>query len=301
MSTPHFDPARIDALVALLSPDRLTRIVDVGANPINDNPYLDLLQHGYCDVVGFEPGEAAFSKLTSTDRETYLPFAIGDGSKGALHVCQGGDFSSLLKPDQKTIDFLGRFNRPMRVQEVVEVQTHRLDDLDDVKEFDLLKIDVQGAEVAVYEGAKQHLTQAVAVISEVAAIPLYEDQPLLDAQMATLRKSGFDLHKFLFFKQVDLPSQSSVRLKKRMHSNQLLDGDAVFIKSLRTPKAVSDEKLKHLAILADSVFYSFDVAVRCIDLLVSRGAIEAEAAADYLSRLPFQRPLPTPATSEAIG
>lgn len=281
-----FDPARLDRLVSLLAPERRTRVVEVGANPINDNPYANLLASGHCDVWGFEPEPRAFAKLTQTDRETYLPYAIGQGGPAVLHITKAASLTSLLRPDVGTAHFFQRFASPGTVIEEQSVETHRLDDLDEVPGFDLMKIDVQGGELQVFEGAAQKLSGALAVISEVAFMPLYEDQPLLDAQMQALRVHGFDLHKFFFIKGFSLRGGRASRLEKRGHRNQLLDGDAVFLRGLRQPETLSDEDLKHMAILCDSVLESFDVAVRCLDLLLDRDAINEDAVDAYIDILP---------------
>ncbi len=285
---PGFDAARAGALIALLAPARRTRVVEVGANPINDNPYAGLLAMGACDVWGFEPEEKAFARLTPGPHETYLPDAVGDGSAGTLHVCRTVSLSSLLPPDRRTTAFLARLNGPSTVERTVPVQTRRLDDMAEVPPFDLLKIDVQGGEMQVFAGAAEKLKTALAVITEVAFIPLYEGQPLLDAQMAALREAGMDFHKFMFLKGFSLRGGLNTLLDKSAHDNQLLDGDAVFLRSLRSPDAIGTEALKHMAILAETVFSSHDVALRCLDLLIARGAVDAAAAQDYAADLPGQ-------------
>jgi FkbM family methyltransferase len=281
-----FDADRLDALVALLAPERRTRVVEVGANPINENPYAGLLASGHCEVWGFEPEPRAFARLKQTDQETYLPFAIGKGGPATLYVTRAASLTSLLKPSAETAAYFQRFSNPGTVEEELAMETHRLDDLDDLPGFDLMKIDVQGGETQVFEGAVEKLSQAVAVISEVAFMPLYEDQPLLDAQMQSLRACGLDLHKFMFLKGFSLRGGMATRLEKTAHDNQLLDGDAIFLRALRRPDEVSDEQLKHLAILCDAVIESFDVTVRCLDLLLARGVIERAAAEAYIDRLP---------------
>ncbi|WP_102107157.1 FkbM family methyltransferase [Oceaniglobus roseus] len=283
-----FDRERAEALIALLAPARRTRVVEVGANPINDNPYGDLMEMGACEVWGFEPEERAFARLTQGEGRTYLPVAVGDGSEAVFNVCRSISLSSLLKPDPATAAFFQRLASPTRVEKEVPVKTVRLDDLDEIPGFDLLKIDVQGAELQVYSGAAGKLAGCAAVITEVGFVPLYVDQPLLDAQMGFLRPLGFDLHKFLFLKAFSLRGGMNTQLNKKGHANQLLDGDAVFLRSLRAPDRIGDEGLKHLAILADTVIESFDVAVRCLDLLVARGAVEQAAARAYVDRLPDQ-------------
>ena len=284
----HFDKGRLDALVALLAPERRTRVVEVGANPINDNPYANLRDSGHCEVWGFEPDPRAFAKLKPSDTETYLPYAIGKGGPATLHVTKVASLTSLLRPSAETTRFFQRLASPTTVVEEVELETYRLDDLDAVPPFDLLKIDVQGGELQVFEGAAAKLSSCLAVITEVAFVPLYEDQPLIDDQMRVLRGHGFDLHRFTFLKGLSLRGGLATALHKNGHNNQLLDGDAIFLRSLRKPDLIGTEALKHMAILADAVIESFDVAARCLDLLIARGVIDDAPAAAYVARLPRQ-------------
>ena len=53
------------SLLDVLKPQRITEIVDIGANPIDgDPPYKPMLMAGeICRVTGFEPQETALKKL----------------------------------------------------------------------------------------------------------------------------------------------------------------------------------------------------------------------------------------------
>ncbi len=65
--------ALTDPLFQLLRPERLTAIVDIGANPIDgDPPYKSMLQVRLCRVVGFEPQPEALAALNArkSDHET---------------------------------------------------------------------------------------------------------------------------------------------------------------------------------------------------------------------------------------
>ncbi|SEM83944.1 FkbM family methyltransferase [Palleronia pelagia] len=284
----HFDADRVGDLIAVLSPARPTRVVEVGANPINDNPYANLRDMGGCHVWGFEPDRTAFARLESRENETYLPHAVGDGARRTLKVCRMPSLTSLLEPAASTHRYLQRMSKPATVEQRVDVDTVRLDDLAEPDAFDLLKIDVQGGELLVFEGAANRLRETSVVITEVGFLPIYEDQPLLDAQMAALRAAGLMLHKFLHLKALSLRGGMNTGLHKRRHGNQLIDGDAAFVRDIMEPDAVPDEQLKHLAILSDAVLESFDLAVRCLDLLVARGSIDGNAAQSYVDRLPDQ-------------
>lgn len=276
---------RLRVLHDLVQPARRTEIVDVGANPTTAPDYQPMLGAGVARVTGFEPQQSAFEQLRDrqTDTTRYLPYAIGDGGMHQLNVCRASGFTSLLEPESSTIAFLGQFQKDVDILETVPVETQKLDEVSEITDIDLLKIDIQGGELMVFEHAAQRLKSAVAVMTEVAFIPLYKDQPLMDAQMIELRKHGFLLHKFMFNKTVTLRSSIESPLKGRHNRNQLIDGDAVFIRDLRTPDAYSDEDLKHLALLADGCFTSFDLTVRCLSLLAQRGVIETGDMKHYLA------------------
>ena len=68
------------------------------------------------------------------------------------------------------------------------VARHRLDPAST-----LLKIDVQGYEKSVLDGAAQTLEQFAGVRTEMSLVPLYEGQALLPEILAYLDKHGFDL------------------------------------------------------------------------------------------------------------
>ncbi|WP_435230984.1 FkbM family methyltransferase [Pseudopelagicola sp. nBUS_20] len=287
----------LKGMANLLEPKKLTRIVEVGANPINVNPYSIIRNVGLCHVWGFEPGEKAFAKLKDLaprENVTFLPYAIGDGSQQIFHVTRSSALSSLLEPNEKTFDFLGRVHVPGTVDDRVPVETKRLDDIAELDGFDLLKVDVQGGEMMVFDGAARALESALMVITEVAFVPIYRDQPLLDEQMQRLRGHGFDLHKFMHLKSMNLRGGLGVRQDRvTNHRNQLIDGDAVFMRSLRDPEGMSDEQLKHLALLSLGVVDSYDVAVRCLELLVDRGKISGQASRAFVKKLAALTNAPT--------
>ena len=291
------NPDRLRLLLDGLAPARPTRIVDVAANPVIPPPYRALLAAGACEVWGFEPQPEALAALQAAKgpNETYLPHAVGAGGPAVLRMTRVGGFASLLEPAQGTFRALGHFTRGGRVDREVQVETVRLDDVAEVPAFDLLKIDVQGGEVAVFSGAARHLSTAVAVMTEVAAVPLYVDQPLLDAQMAVLRGHGFHLHRFAFFKTLKFRDAATARLPDRQFRSQLCDGDAIFVRGLLDREGMETEALKHLAVLADAVFGSHDLAAVAVAELARRGAVAADLADRYVDHLvppvPSDRPM----------
>jgi hypothetical protein len=153
-------------------------------------------------------------------------------------------------------------------------------------ECDLLKIDIQGGETMVFKNGPKFLDKLAAVITEVAFIPLYEKQPLLDAQMVALRPHGLQLHKFGALKQIHLRGKLQSRLAStKAYRNQLIDGDAVFIQQVTQDCGLDVEKIKHLAIVAEAVFSSQDVVLRCLDVMVARDLVSEAAAMSYFELL----------------
>lgn len=290
---PVIEPAhRFKTLYNILQPDRLTRIVDIGANPINPAPYDAALQEGLIQVYGFEPQAVAFEKLSQTPQKnrTVFPYAVGDGTQRSLQICKGSGFTSLLEPNPAFPAYTGHWAPRMEVTERLLVDTKRLDDIPDLGEVDLVKIDIQGGETLVFEHGQKTLANAIAVMTEIAAIPLYKNQPLLDDQMRVLRSAGFDLHTFAFFKRMMLAGRYTGSLLPRRHANQLIDGDAIFVRGLLALRDMPSERLKHLAILADTVFASFDLVLKVLEELETRSIVSGAAIVKYVEQLPDQKP-----------
>ena len=276
-------------LLNRLGAERLTRVMDVGANPLTPPPYADLLANKGCEVWGFEPQEQAYQELQETkgELERYFPYAVGDGSEITLNIYQNSGLTSSFKPYEGAFTFLGRSRRNIRLKQEVTFPTTRLDDMDEIEDFDCLKIDIQGGEVAVFNGAVEKLKAATVVIPELRFYPIYEGEPMLGGVDESLRSMGFQLHKMMFEKVKVVPSSQIDRLRRTAVRNQLLDGDGVYIRDLgQVDRDYSDEQLKHLALLAHSVFESYDIVLFCLDKLVAREAIPDDLPAAYVDALP---------------
>ena len=116
------------ALFNLLRPERLTGIVDIGANPIDgDPPYKPMLDAGLCQVTGFEPQADALKQLRARagPNERYLPDAVGDGRAHTLNFCRAPGMTSLLEPDPATLALFQALEPLAQVQRRVKVKTRR--------------------------------------------------------------------------------------------------------------------------------------------------------------------------------
>lgn len=280
-------PPSAALLLAAFPLPRPTSIIDVGANPINEAPYSALLRAGACHVTGFEPQPDAFAELERIKGalETYHPHAIGDGSTQTLHIYANSGLTSIFPPHLPGLRALGR-RRWSRVLQRIDMKTLTLDAIPNLAPCDMLKIDIQGGEKLVFDNATRVLTDAVAVIVELRYMQLYEGEPMTGGVDESLRKQGFMLHKFMFNKSQPFPHSQAARLDRRRTSDQLIDGDAVYLRHPGQISRFTDGQLMHLAVLAATVFDSHSAALYALDELVQRGIIPADLPARYVDVLP---------------
>ncbi|OBG25085.1 FkbM family methyltransferase [Mycobacterium sp. 852002-51057_SCH5723018] len=264
----------------LLSPQRLTEIVDVGANPIDgDPPYSTMLAAKLCRVTGFEPQPEALQKLEAMRglNEVYLPYAVGDGAEHTLTVCRGSGMTSLFEPDPDTLNLFEYLKLLATVVDRVPVHSRKLDDITEIQHVDFLKIDAQGSELAVMQSGATKLAEAVVVQAEVSFVTLYREQPCLGEVDLELRAQGFIPHCFAALKNWPItPFVDPAR-----PFNQLLEADLVYARDFAHADSMSNEQLKHLALIVHWCYSSFDLALHCVQLLEQRQVVEPGAQQRY--------------------
>jgi hypothetical protein len=109
-------PMKQDIICKILQLDRLTEIVDIGANPIDGAPpYKSMMDSGLCRITGFEPQEEALAELIAKkgENERYLPYAVGDGKTHVLNICRGSGMTSLFDPDPKSFEIFVTVQDPV--------------------------------------------------------------------------------------------------------------------------------------------------------------------------------------------
>ncbi|MBK1884040.1 FkbM family methyltransferase [Luteolibacter pohnpeiensis] len=271
----------------ILSPGRLTEVVDIGANPVDgEPPYRPMMQAELVQVTGFEPQQSALEELLAkkSPAERYLPYAVGDGQCHTLKICAGSGMTSLLEPDVRSLDLFEVLKPYGQVIDRVPIDTKRLDEIDEIELLDLLKIDIQGGELAVFQHGKNKLSQAVVIQVEVSFVTLYENQPGMGEIDIELRNQGFIPHCFAAVKHWPI-APCVVNGEPRRALNQLLEADLVYVRDFSRPENLTDEQLKHLALIVHHCYRSFDLALRCVMLLEQRGAVAAGSQVRYLGSL----------------
>ena len=121
---------------------------------------------GFCSAIGERSGEVSFYRSQQSASSSLLP--MGDLHRQAFPWT--AELSRVNVPLAKLDDFLPQMQllKPM-----------------------LLKIDVQGYEDKVLQGADGVLSQADYLLTEVSYRPLYEGQPLFGEMNDILKSRGF--------------------------------------------------------------------------------------------------------------
>ncbi|MDF1872087.1 FkbM family methyltransferase [Vannielia sp.] len=277
-------------LIKQLELEAPLQIADIGARISNEKPvYRRILQLEAGKLHAFEPEPKAFKELEESkpDYATLYNVAVGKPGKATFFAHHIGSLSSIFKFAPACAEYLNKGFWVKRPITEMEVELVALDEVEGFPKLDILKMDVQGAELDIMQGGMKTLAETVMVIPEVRFYRMYQDEPMWADLDGEMRKQGFVLHKFLHQKTVTLRSRRWKKFAKGAGS-QLLDGDAVYIRNLEAPEKVSTHQLKALALAADALCQSYDLCAFCLEQLVQREVLEPKVIAAYVNRLPAE-------------
>ena len=192
------EPATFESRrTAIMRAHAVDLVLDVGANVGQYGG--ELRRSGYLGhIVSFEPLTSAFGKLSARVAADAawdcVHVALGEiAGETVIHVA-GNSYSSSLLP----MTDLHRRIAPESAY--VADETVAMETLDfaaapflDGERRSLLKLDVQGYELAVLRGASETLKSVVVVEVEMSTRALYEGQPLWHEVVQFLAAAGFQL------------------------------------------------------------------------------------------------------------
>jgi FkbM family methyltransferase len=262
-------------------------------------PSLVLIDVG-ARIIGFEPDRRAAETMKQAPGFRVLNVGLySHAGKIRLYLTRKQECSSVFPPNRALLD---RFPEAERL-DVVGTEEIDVDTLDRqlieaaVDDPDFLKVDVQGAELAVLHGGRTTLEQRLlGVQAEVCFAPLYEGQPLFADVDIYLRQLGFELFDLSceFWKQGPRPMAGSAR-------GQLIFADSVYLKSVEATVAMVGRLPEHersaKVLKAAEVAALYGYEDRSIQLLEAcRGLLDPESYAlayrTHSDRIPLQRRIP---------
>lgn len=164
--------------------------------------YRELFPEGY--IYAFEPFAESFQTLTvatqGDGRIRIYNLAVSDYvGRGEFHANANPLTNSLLDTDERASALWGAPVYATRTKVPVDVVT--LDSFvgeNSIAEIDILKLDVQGAELSVLRGARELLSrQAIGLIYlEILVSPAYVNQPALRDYLDLFGDYGYALFDF---------------------------------------------------------------------------------------------------------
>lgn len=184
----------------LLRESRIDRVLDVGAHRGGFGQRLRRV--GYRgDIVSFEPNAEVFTELSGVAARdgswTVHPVAVGNRSGTVtFNIARDSKFSSVHHRSGAS----AQFGDMMELVRVEEVPLWTLDDFSARTPLAasgrrvLLKVDTQGFDHAVFEGARRLLSVVDAVMFEVPFIAIYEGVPPYTETLRMLEALGFGVY-----------------------------------------------------------------------------------------------------------
>lgn len=190
-----FDIVWYRPLNKLLAHHGINVVLDVGAN--QGQYAIELRRQDYRGrIISFEPQPDVFSLLQEKARRDseWQTVNIGLGDQNGeleMNIFAVSDFGSLLQPiaSATTPPIVAKRRVPVRRLDSSWNEYCRADD----KVF--LKLDVQGYEKKVIEGAAGCLDKIAGIQMEMSLSPLYESQPGWEEMVQFMRSKGFILWK----------------------------------------------------------------------------------------------------------
>lgn len=244
-------------------------VLEIGARPVGGppEPFHKLIQAfpGSC-INAFEVDPALCEQLNdkAPDGVKYHAVALGRRDEDReFFMTRHPMCGSLYKSNERYIE---RYNN-MEVAMLAGTETLTTKSLDsfasiyEMPPVDFIKIDIQGAELDVFQGGAGTLENVVAIVTEVEFVPLYKDQPLFGQVDEFLSRAGFAFHKFL--------NLGGRALKPFVYENnpnfasQHMWADAVYVRDLLKLDACTSEQLIKLAVLV-ALYGSLDMSVYCL-------------------------------------
>jgi FkbM family methyltransferase len=187
-----------DHLQAVFSKLGINCVLDVGAH---HGAFVEIVRDAGFDgfVASFEPVEESFAHLAAaSERDPAWQvhrLALGrESGSAAMNVARDARFSSFRRGSQ----YAGEFFRESLPEDRQDVQVARLDAIFDevvplAEPRAFLKLDTQGWDLDVLEGATACLHSIWAIQCEVAVKPLYADAPTYLDALPRMTELGFEL------------------------------------------------------------------------------------------------------------
>ncbi len=206
----------------ILTAAKITTFLDVGANI--GQTYDKLRSSGFTGkIISFEPVPSAHKIITDKSQNDPLwiitpRMALGsENTEAKLNISQNTDMSSLLNPSNDLLKALPKTNIIDKVMTDIRTLDSLYDDYCSPNDNIFLKMDTQGFEREVLNGAANSIKKIKGIQMELSLFSLYEGE---ETYLGFLN----DLHQWGFSPKMIIETNFSYPLKKQLQI------DVIFIK-----------------------------------------------------------------------
>ena len=256
----------LDSLYALLAPGDL--VLDVGANIGNHTVFLAAIRQ--CRVIAIEPDPGNFAHLERNVALNQLASCVTLIRAGASDV--SGAWVQVLSrvPGNSGAVSMGL------TDEDTGIPSMRLDDLQMGDVPKLIKVDTEGMDLAVLQGASELLARSdPIVVVEAAAIEKYEAIAAFLEQFSYVCVDAHNATPTFVFAKEEVPAQCA-SLVKRLTTRCAHQRLALSHEISRLSLAVRGKRTALKAVLEAHARVKADLKAECTALKAERTALKAE-------------------------
>lgn len=208
-------------------------------------------------------------------RDILYPVALGRASgRATLNLTRLPNMSSTLMPNSALLRTFRNKGRNSQVTGTIEMPVETLDALAarEGRRIDAIKIDTQGSELGILQGAETCLAETIFIAEvEVSFLERYEGQPLLRDIESFMAERGFellDLYRIKRYRRINGAKVGNVSVGGGQRAGRIAYGDALFVtreEKLLERIEAEGETLALKVLVALGIYGKVDIAAAIFD------------------------------------
>jgi FkbM family methyltransferase len=258
--------------------DKTIYVIDVGASGGLHSRWPKIAGSNFKAML-FEPDPREYDRLKQSVGDNYIVLnsALSNSPQELkFNLCRKQQASSIFMPN---FELLNKYPDAQRY-DIVNTITMKTDTMDNqlhkagLMEVDFIKIDTQGYDLSILEGAVKTLENVSGLEIEVEFLPIYKDQPLFREVDQFITSRGFEL--------IDLKRYYWRRNNTQRYGadkkGQIIFGDALYFRNpenICSNKNVNEDKILRATTVYLAYEY-FDLAEVLLNLSSEMGILSNE-------------------------
>ena len=225
----------------------------------------------------FEPRDEG--EVKQQGRDTLYPVALGpEAGRATLNITALPNMSSTLTPNRPLLETFRKKGEHTKIVATLDMPVDTLDALAERegRTIDAIKVDTQGSELGILEGARGCFSSSVILAEvELSFFERYAGQAIASDIIAFMRAQGFellDLYRLKRYRRKNAEGVGNISLGRGQRAGRLAYGDALFfleearlLARIRGLPRAEGEAIALKAILSLIVYGKPDMAARLFD------------------------------------